>query len=355
MDRFQRQIQLSGFGPEAQKRLTASAVLIVGMGGLGCPVAQYLAAAGIGTLILADGDRVQENNLNRQVLFGYSDIGRNKAESAAEKLRRQYADIKVLALPDFITSSNAIAALRDCDFLVDATDDFGTRYLLNDMAVQLQKPWVFGAIHQFECQVACFNTGSASPTYRDLFPVPPPPGTIPTCEEQGLIGVLAGVTGMFMANEVIARLSGIGSTLGDELLLFDLRSYRTYTAVIPVRKDSRTVAAANSSAPDANSVGEYCRKVPELSWKDATQLAQRAKCVWVDTRSEQERTESPGPPSLHYPAGQLSQNPEHLPGDGLIFLFCSSGARSRAVAAALINYFPGREIYSIEGGLNART
>lgn len=352
MERFLRQEQLEGFGPDAQLKLNRSSVLIIGVGGLGCPVAQYLAASGVGRLGLMDGDRVKESNLNRQILFGYADLDRNKAEAAAERLKRNYPGLKVEIISEFAGPGNMPEALEGYDMIVDATDDFGSRYLINDAAVYLNKPWVFGALHRFECQIACFNTTLSSPTYRDLFPEPPPEFSIPGCDEQGVLGTVAGTAGLLMAQEVVMRCSGAGSGLGDKLLLFDLRAYRIYTTVIPLHPDSRHSVPAGKEGFRDYRLPQACFMPASLTWEQAYSKAAGMQVAWIDIRTPEERKQHPGPDSLHYPYDQLLKSPEQLP-EVPCFIFCQSGFRSRALVSRLSAIRPDREIYTIGGGLNA--
>lgn len=352
MERFRRQEQLEGFGPEAQLKLNSSSVLVIGIGGLGCPVAQYLAAAGIGRLGLMDGDFVKEHNLNRQILFGYADIGRNKAQAAAERLKRDYPELQLEVIANFAGPGNMPVVLEGYDMIVDATDDFGSRYLINDAAVYLDKSWVFGALHRFEFQIACFNTTCSSPTYRDLFPEPPPMFSIPACDEQGVLGTVAGTAGLLMAQEVVMRCSGAGSSLGDHLLLLDMKSYRTYTTVIPLRPQSREAIPSDKEDFRKYSLYQTCFPAPNLSWSQALKLADTRSVTWIDIRTSEEREHEPGVGSLHYPGDLLLQQLDQLH-EYTYFVFCRSGARSRRVVSRLKALRPGIEIYSIDGGLNA--
>lgn len=352
MERFRRQEQLEGFGSEAQLKLKRSSVLVIGIGGLGCPVAQYLAAAGIGRLGLMDGDYVKEHNLNRQILFGQADLGRNKAEAAAERLKRDYPELQLEVITGFAGPANMPDALMGYDMIVDATDDFGSRYLINDAAVYLNKPWVFGALHRFECQIACFNSASSSPTYRDLFPDPPPMFSIPACDEQGVLGTIAGTAGLLMAQEVVMRCSGAGSSLGDQLLLFDIRSYRIYTTVMPIHPQSRLVIPSDKEGFRNFSIPQTCLPAPTLGWSQALKLSLTRPATWIDIRTGEEREQAPGPASLHFPGDQLLGQPEQF-NSYHCFVFCRSGARSRALVAKIKALYPEADIYTIEGGLNA--
>ncbi len=224
LDRYHRQMILPGVGPEGQARLKASSVVVVGAGGLGVPVLQYLVAAGVGRVGLVEMDRVELSNLHRQVLYTTQDVGQPKALVAQARLQALNPLVRVEAYPVRLTAENALGILGGYDLIVDASDNFPTRYLVNDAAVLLGKPLVYGAIHQFEGQVAVFHhplpSGEMGPCYRCLFPKPPPPGSVPPCAEAGVFGVLPAVVGSLMAQEALKVLLGLGQPLAGELLLY---------------------------------------------------------------------------------------------------------------------------------------
>ena len=218
--RYGRHLVIPEVGREGQERLKAARVLVVGAGGLGSPAALYLAAAGIGTLGLVDFDRVDESNLQRQILYGQEDVGRPKLETAVERLGEINPLISLVRHDDRLTSDNALDIVADYDIVVDGSDNFPTRYLVNDACVLAGKPDVYGAIHRFEGQVAVF-WGAEGPCYRCLFPEPPPPGLVPSCAEAGVLGVLPGIIGSLQANEAIKLALGVGESLVGRLLVFD--------------------------------------------------------------------------------------------------------------------------------------
>ena len=220
LDRYARHMILPEVGPEGQARLKAASVLVVGAGGLGSPLLMYLAAAGVGRIGIVEDDVVDLSNLQRQVLYTTPDVGRPKAEVAAERLARLNPHVTVEVHPQRLTSENALALFADYDLVVDASDNFPTRYLVSDAAVFADKPLVYGAIHRFEGQVAVFHH-QGGPCYRCLFPKPPKPGSVPSCAQAGVFGVLPGVIGSLMATEVLKLLLGIGRPLSGRLLLYD--------------------------------------------------------------------------------------------------------------------------------------
>ena len=238
--RYQRQITLNGFGIVSQEKLTNAKVLVVGAGGLGCPILQYIVAAGVGEVGIVDNDEVALSNLNRQILFGQEDIGKDKAIIAAQKLAEQNNLVKLNAFQQNCDQAFALEQFPQYDIIVDATDNFATRYLINDACVLLKKPLVFGAVSQFEGQVAVFNVmkEGQSLNYRDLFPVPPKNNEVLSCAEGGVLGVLPGIIGMMQAMEVIKLITGIGEVLANELLTYNALSQEIYKMQIVQHSDS---------------------------------------------------------------------------------------------------------------------
>jgi adenylyltransferase/sulfurtransferase len=219
-ERYRRHLSLPEFGLEGQQRLLASSVLLIGAGGLGCPLAQYLAAAGLGRIGLVDFDVVDVSNLQRQVLYGTADVGRPKVEVARERIRAQNPDVDVVTFRERVTSDNALELFRGFDVIIDGTDNFPTRYLSNDACVLLGKPTVYGAILRFEGQASTFDA-RRGPCYRCLFPEPPPPGSVPSCAEGGVLGVLPGIVALIQATETLKLVTGIGEPLIGRLLTYD--------------------------------------------------------------------------------------------------------------------------------------
>ena len=219
--RYSRHLSLPEVGLEGQRKIRAASVLCIGAGGLGSPVAMYLAAAGVGRLGIVDYDVVDLSNLQRQILHGSPDVGRPKTQSAAEALRRLNPHVQVVLHETRLTSENALEIMRPYDIVVDGTDNFPTRYLANDACVLLRKPNVYGSIFRFEGQASLFAPHLGGPCYRCLYPEPPPPGTVPSCAEGGVLGVLPGVIGVIQATETLKLLLGKGTSLLNRLLLFN--------------------------------------------------------------------------------------------------------------------------------------
>jgi molybdopterin/thiamine biosynthesis adenylyltransferase len=219
--RYARHVILPGIGGDGQRRLMEAKVLVIGAGGLGSPAAMYLAAAGVGTLGVVDFDRVELSNLQRQLLHDTGDVGRSKVESARERLGELNPNVEVVAHETLLSSDNAFEVLGGYDVVVDGTDNFPVRYLTNDACQMLEKPLVYGSIYQWEGQASVFLPGPETPCYRCLFPEPPPPGTVPSCAEGGVFGVLPGIIGSIQAVEAIKLVLGVGESLVGRLLLYD--------------------------------------------------------------------------------------------------------------------------------------
>lgn len=242
--RYNRHIIIPGFGIEAQQKLKAAKVLVIGSGGLGSPVLLYLAAAGVGTIGIVDFDVVDDSNLQRQVLFGVNEIGKPKVEAARRRLEALNPYIRLNIYNTHLNSQNALDILRDYDVIADGTDNFPTRYLVNDASVLLGKPNVYASIFQFEGQVSVFNyhpaNGELGPNYRDLYPTPPPPGLVPSCAEGGVLGVLPGIIGSLQALEVIKVITGVGETLSGRFYIFDALGFESRTFTIRRRTTIRS-------------------------------------------------------------------------------------------------------------------
>jgi adenylyltransferase/sulfurtransferase len=258
--RYARHIILDQVGGAGQRRLLDSRVLVVGAGGLGSPVALYLAAAGVGTIGLADFDAVDVTNLQRQVLHGTEDIGRPKTESGAEKLRSLNPDVDVVPIDTKLDASNAFAVLEGFQIVVDGSDNFPTRYLLNDACYLLRKPLVHGAIFQFDGQATTFDARrDDSPCYRCLFAAPPPPGTVPNCAQAGVFGVLAGTIGTIQATEAIKLACGIGEPLVGRLLLYDALETR-FTSVRVGRDEKCPLCGSSPEITGLIDYEEFCSR-----------------------------------------------------------------------------------------------
>lgn len=241
--RYHRHLILPKVGSRGQRQLLSARVLLVGAGGLGSPAALYLAAAGVGTLGIVDFDVVDLSNLQRQILHGVEDVGRPKVQSAADALASVNPDARVIQHQTALSSENAFQILRDYDYVVDGTDNFATRYLINDAAVMLGKTVVHGSIFQFDGQMTVFRP-KEGPCYRCLFPTPPPPGAVPSCAEAGVLGVLPGIVGTIQAMETLKLILGIGNPLVGRLLIFD--ALEMEFSEVKIRRDPRCPVCGDS-------------------------------------------------------------------------------------------------------------
>ena len=350
--RYSRHLLLPEIGAAGQHKLKAARVLVVGCGGLGCPVLQYLAAAGVGTLGLLDFDVVDASNLQRQVLYATADVGRPKALVAAEKLRAQNPLIALETHQELLSAANALALFAHYDLVVDCSDNFATRYLVNDACVLLGKPLVFGAIFKFEGQVSVFNY-QGGPTYRCLYAEPPAPGEAPSCAEIGVLGVLPGLIGTMQANEALKIILEIGEVLSGRLLLVDALSMRFQTIRF------RPVAANQQLTALAPDYAAFCgeapleaapARTPEISADELKAWQQSGRpLLLLDVREPHEAARrSIGGQLL--PLGQLAQRLREVASGVPVVVHCASGVRSQKATRLLLeNGFA--EVYSLRNGL----
>ncbi|GGH00707.1 adenylyltransferase/sulfurtransferase MoeZ [Mucilaginibacter phyllosphaerae] len=332
---------LPGFGEAAQKLLQHARVLIAGAGGLGCPAAQYLAASGIGTLGIADFDTVSISNLHRQILYHSDDAGKLKAEVACARLQQQNPGIKPVPHIVKITSANVMQIIDNYDVIVDATDNFETRYLLNDAAVLAGKPVIYGAIYQYEGQVAVWNMkhddGSRSPNYRDVYPHADA-AQVPDCVIGGVIPTLAGIIGCMQANEVIKYITGTGELLAGKLLLFDAQNMQS--RVIKIGGLTKThITALQQTAP-----------VLTITAAETKNGLANNTLTLVDVRTDQERDEY-HIGGMHFELDEVADNLDEFEPDKTYVFYCSSGKRSAEAVKLLQQKLPGVKACSLEGGL----
>lgn len=352
MNRFERQLILPGFGIDGQTKLRNSSVLVIGAGGLGCPILLYLASAGVGKIGVADGDKVALSNLNRQVLFGEKDLGKSKAETAARYFQEKYSDIKWEVFPQFISVENAQELISGFDLIIDGTDNFPTRYLVNDACVLLGKPLVFGAIYQHEGQVSVFNLGENSCNYRDLYPRMPAASEIPNCSETGVIGVLPGIIGNLMALEAIKVLSGFGKPLKNRVLFFNSLSSQTYEVEISPKPESKEAMPASLASFEIMDYELECEGIKQLTWSEAMRKMNH-DVAFVDVREPGEMPPLECTGLQKIPLSVLFQQLDKLEEAEEVLFFCQSGIRSQKAARQLQEAFPDKKIYSIRGGINA--
>ncbi len=349
--RYQRHFSLAGFGPAGQERLRRGTVLVIGAGGLGCPALLYLAAAGVGRIRVVDPDRVELSNLQRQVLFTEQDVGEFKVAAAARRLGALNSSIVIEPYVGKFTRSNAFDLVGSCDVVIDGSDNFSTRYLVNDACVLAGKPLVYGAVQGFSGQLSVFNWRDG-PTYRCLFPEPPEPGTVPNCAEAGVLGVLPGLIGTAQACEAIKLLTGLGEPLSGRLLLWDALAMTTQAVALRADPKSRDLTGlppddfAETCAAPAGGIGEI----------DVATLRQAEKAPQlVDVRERWERQLGSIEPSVHVPLGLLERGEAQAALAGLdraapTVVYCAVGVRSLRGAQILRDRHGFRQALNLAGG-----
>jgi sulfur-carrier protein adenylyltransferase/sulfurtransferase len=356
--RYSRHILLPQVGEEGQRTLKKSRVLLVGAGGLGSPVALYLSAAGLGTLGLVDFDSVDLSNLQRQILHGSSGIGSPKIDSARDRLHDINPNVHVEAYETRLTSSNALEIARDYDLIIDGTDNFATRYLVNDTSVLLGIPNVYGSVYRFEGQASVFGAPDG-PCYRCLFREPPPPDLIPSCAEAGVLGVVPGLVGTIQATEAIKLLLGIGDTLVGKLLLFDAMTMGFRT--LEIRRDPDCPACGTREITELMDYDELCGTAASgLAPADAvkeiqpTQLAQRLergeKLEIIDVREPYEWEIGHIPGARLVPLDRIAEEIPRLDKRRETILYCKVGARS-AYAAQQLTRAGVADVSNLAGGI----
>ena len=359
-DRYRRHLTLPEVGLEGQQALLASRVLLIGTGGLGCPLAQYLAAAGVGTLGLVDFDVVDASNLHRQVLYTTRDIGRPKTEVAAERVRAMNPDVDVRVHATRLTSENAMDLFADYDVVVDGTDNFPTRYLTNDACVLLGKPNVHGSIFRFDGQATVFDARHG-PCYRCLYPEPPPPGAVPSCAEGGVLGVLPGLIALIQATETVKLATGLGEPLYGRLLQYD--ALRMEFNEFRVRKDPECPVCGE--APTVTGLIDYegfcgvptgqADEIPEASAAEvAARLGAGEDLLLLDVREADEVETARIEGSRWLPLGEVEARSGELAEwkERPIVAHCHHGGRS-ARACALLRAAGFHDVTNLAGGIEA--
>ncbi|MDA0329767.1 MAG: molybdopterin-synthase adenylyltransferase MoeB [Gemmatimonadetes bacterium] len=371
--RYARHLALPEVGVAGQEKLKAARVLCVGAGGLGSPLALYLAAAGVGTIGIVDFDTVDESNLQRQLLHGTKDVGRDKLDSAVERLADVNPHVRVVPHHTRLSAENALEILANYDVIVDGTDNFPTRYLVNDACVLLGKPNVYGSVFRWEGQVSLFAT-EGGPCYRCLFREPPPPGLVPNCAEGGVLGVLPGIIGSAQAMETIKLILGVGRSLAGRLLLFDALEM-TWREVALRRNPKCPVCGDAPSQPGLIDYEIFCGIKPAPGSEipgDSPEVPEDRPVEEVEPREAAKRLASEAPPFLldvreswewavsnlanHgarlIPLSEVGDRVSEVPLDRPIVVYCRSGQRSRVAARRLLS--AGRtEVLSLRGGISA--
>lgn len=346
MSRYSRHIILPEIGEKGQDKLTQAKVLVIGAGGLGCPILQYLAAAGIGTLGIVDFDIIEESNLQRQILFGMSTLGKNKALAAKERLEDINPTISITAYPERLTANNAVSLFNKYDIIVDGTDNFKTRYLINDASLITNKPLVYGAIYKFEGQVSVFNYQNG-PSYRCIFPTPPKAGAVANCSEVGVLGVLPGIIGSMQANEVLKLILGLGNVLSGKLLCYN--ALTTETTTLTVNKSEievNKVLNKKDTFQDNQSAFTCNISFNEISVEKALQ---KKNVQFIDVREIHELPKVDIINPIHIPLGELEQQLDKIDSEKENIIFCQSGIRSKK-AVALLQKNSINNCYSLKKG-----
>jgi len=358
IQRYSRHLLLSGFGVEGQERLKHSSVLCIGAGGLGSPALLYLAAAGVGRIGIVDFDSVDISNLQRQVLFESSQVGQSKAQMAKQRICALNPLVQVDCYNEAVTPENVMQRISEYDVVIDGTDNFPTRYLVSDACERTGTPYVYGSIFQFEGQVSVFNY-QQGPGYRDLFPEPPAPGSVPSCGEAGVLGVLPGVVGGLQATEAIKIMTGIGDVLSGRLLLYD--ALRMTFHEIQVQKDPDRVPVDTVTHYTEWCVGGVPGTLTEenkvFTQISVEELKQRRDEGWrpyvLDTRWEHEAqiASLPFVDKLH-PHDEVVNILSELPTDKDIVVSCRSGGRSARVCQLLVQR-GFTKVFNLDGGILA--
>ena len=344
VEQYLRHLSLQDFGLESQIKLKNSSVLVIGAGGLGCPVLQYLVAAGVGKIGIVDNDVIESSNLQRQILFDHDDIGSPKAKVAAAKLTRLNPFIKIHPIIERLKKENAEFLFCGYDLIVDGTDNFSSRYLINDACILFEKPLIHGSIHLFEGMVSVFNF-QGGPTYRCLFPEQPDSSSIPSCAEAGVLGVLPGIIGCMQAMEAIKVITGRGQPLSGKILSYNSLSNSTRIINLQALPQSREIKELPDSCEPScsDSSPKICqnKKIVEISEDELREMMAKKKDLQIlDVREDWERMQSRIDPSLHQPLGTLVNSIPVSPLDCLIpekevVVYCKAGVRSRMACEAL--------------------
>jgi molybdopterin/thiamine biosynthesis adenylyltransferase/rhodanese-related sulfurtransferase len=344
--RYTRQTTLPEIGYAGQKNLAAARVLIVGAGGLGSPAAIYLAAAGVGTIGLVDFDNVDVTNLHRQILYGSASVGRSKLDAARERLEDLNDEIRVVTHEARLSSENALDIVGQYDLVLDGTDNFATRYLVNDACVILGKPNVYGSVYRFDGQVSVFSTKDG-PCYRCIYPTPPPPGAVPSCAEGGVLGVLPGVVGTLQATEAIKLITGAGETLAGRLLIYDALRTTFRVMRLPQRHDQ------HEPITRLIDYEEFCNPVHQTDITPA-QLSEKLTAgdapVMIDVREPYEWQAGHISNATHIPLSQVPSRLDEIPRDRDVVMICRSGGRSGRAQEFLMQHGYTR-VKNLVGGM----
>lgn len=352
MLRYERQVTLPEWGAEGQEKMRTAKVLVVGAGGLGVPVIQYLAAAGVGHFGIVDGDVVDLSNIHRQPLYDADDCGRNKATVAAEKVFQLNSDVTTIVYTFQLQADNAADLMAPYDIIIDASDNFPTRYCINDAAVLLNKPVVYGAVSAMEGQLSVLNY-QEGPTYRCLFPTPPPPGGAWDCATTGIMGTIPGTIGMLMATEALKIITGIGYPLRRQLLTWRASMQEFIKFEFDRNADYLNLVPENLEALSRMDYPAFCGVLSSTTIAPETWLSSPSDySAVIDVREENEL-----PPAmegaLRLPLSRLQQRPDLPVLDGRVLVYCQTGNRTPEAIRILQQQFPAVHFVTLEGGIKA--
>lgn len=358
--RYNRHIIIPEFGLEAQQKLKAAKVLVVGSGGLGSPALLYLAAAGVGTIGIVDFDVVDDSNLQRQVLFGVEAIGKFKVDEAKKRLEALNPHINIILHNTQLTSQNALDILKDYDVVSDGTDNFPTRYLVNDAAVLLGIPNVYASIFQFEGQVSVFNhrdaKGELGPNYRDLYPTPPPPGLVPSCAEGGVLGVLPGIIGSLQALETIKVITGVGEPLVGRFYIFDALNFESRTFNI-TRRDDNPLNGKNPTITKLIDYEQFCgmkaveKPIKEITPEELYNWQVKGETFQLIDVREQHEYDIVNIGAELIPLATVAANADRISRDQKVVVHCKMGGRSAKAIRELEEKFGYENLYNLKGGI----
>lgn len=360
-ERYSRHLNLPGFGSTGQVALQHAAVLVIGAGGLGCPVLQYLTAAGVGTIGLVDNDVVALSNISRQVLYSEADIGKPKVQVAIAKLQAMNSKTKFIAHEEFLSQKNALTIFSGYDLVIDCTDNFETRYLINDACVLLSKTFIHGAVYRFAGQIALMNhgkeNGERSATYRCLFPEPPAAGAVGNCETAGVLSTLTGIIGTMQATMAVKVICGAGHEVEGKLFLFNANSFESHSCFIPRNEEADKKRPCDKEAFLTYDYSTFCnsKSAPEfeISPSGLYQLMEGAKPVQViDIRQPGEWPEITDLPAKAMPVADFNDSISFPNHNTTVVLICTSGKRSFDMATR-INQNRTKPVLSLRGGIKA--
>ncbi len=340
---YSRHLILNEIGTEGQEKLKQAKVLVIGAGGLGCPILQYLTAAGVGTIGIIDNDVVDQSNLQRQILYTHNDIGKHKASVAASRLKLLNPYIHFNTYIEYLSKDNALQLFSEYDIIVDGSDNFPTRYLVNDAAVISNKPVVFGSIFKFEGQVSVFNYKNG-PTYRCLFPNPPQADAVPNCSDIGVLGVLPGIIGAFQANEVIKLICEIGIPLSGKLLSYNALSMQQH--IFSYQKNATIII--NTLDKDYDGFCGVFANAEDITYDEFQKQSTHYNLLDVRTDLEREIDHIGG---FHIPLDELEERYNEIPQDKPLVVYCKSGMRSQAAIDLLYDNNFGATLINLKNGL----